>query len=830
MPSLSRTEAEERAALLRVDGYHIDLDLTRGAEVFGSTVTVRFRAAVPGAATFLDVKPVALRAVTLNGRVLAPGDLVDGRLPLADLRPDNELVVEATMGYTNNGTGLHRFVDPADGAVYLYAAMFLSETGRVFGCFDQPDLKAPLSLRVTADPQWTVVANGAGRLIRPGRWEFAETKPLATYFVGLAAGPYHGVHLTGEIPMSLYARGSLAGQLDREAPELFEVTRACLDRFHELFGIRYPFGKYDQVFVPEFTVGAMENPGIVTFRDEFIFRDAVTEGDRELRAVVVAHEMAHMWFGDLVTMRWWDDLWLNESFAEYMGWRVAAEVTRFRGAWTGFTVGRKAWGYAADQRPSTHPVAGEVADADEATLNFDGISYAKGAAVLRQLVAWLGDEAFLAGVREHFARHAYGNATLADLLDALSQASGRDLAGWARLWLGSAGVNTLRLAEDAGFRYTVMQEGEPARPHRIGIGRYAGDGDRLGRVELDITGPATPVDLEPAELILLNDGDLSYAKVRLADWDRLPALLPKIKDPLTRALLWGAVWEAVRDAAVPAGLFVELVGAALPGESDVVIVERVLSTAQILVDRYLPAGRDAVYRACAEGLARTRDASRQLAFARGTVGFAESAGELRDWLVAGRDGFGLPVDDDLRWRVLYRLAALGAVSEGDIDAGYARDHSAAGAEQATRCRAARPDPAGKERAWQAIIGADGLSQRLLFATAEGFWQPGQEALTGGYVQRYAGEVPAMALRRNGQVVARLAALAYPHCAVTPDTLETMRGVLSRDDLTPALRRAVVDATDELTRSLAARALAHRPATAAGPARSTVGSRQEEGAS
>src|SRR5690606_16833205 len=394
---------------------------------FRSTVTIRFRA-TPGAATFVEVKPARLRAVRLNGAELDPRALDGNRYPLAGLAAENTLVVEADMAYSNAGVGLHRFVDPADGQTYLYAMSFLDEVQRIFAAFDQPDLKAPVTLTVTAPPHWTVAANAP--LARPpaaGRWEFAPTSPLATYTVSLIAGPYHARHAEHRgLPLTLYCRQSLAEHLAADADEIFAITRACLDRYQEMFGTPYPFGKYDQAFVPEFTAGAMENPGLVTIRDDHIFRSAVTDAQRELRAFTIAHEMAHMWFGDLFTMRWWDDLWLFESFVAYMGVRVTAEVTRYKRAWTTFGSRRKAAGYAADQRPSTHPIApAEVADTAQALVNFDGISYVKGASVLRQLAAWLGDEAFLAGLRTYLARHRFGNATLRDLLAALSEASGR---------------------------------------------------------------------------------------------------------------------------------------------------------------------------------------------------------------------------------------------------------------------------------------------------------------------------------------------------------------------------------------------------------------------
>jgi aminopeptidase N len=835
MPNLTRTEASHRAGLIRVEGYRVALDLTRGADTFGSRTSIRFRAD-PGADSFLEIEPQVLHSATLNGVSLDPGTLAAGRLPLPDLAAHNELTLVASMAYTHNGTGLHRCVDPADGATYLYAVLSPDEAPRVFGCFDQPDLKAPFVFEVLADPQWTVVGNGVGRLVAPGHWTFAETPPLSTYLIGLAAGPYHAVHTRHDgIDLGLYARRSYAAELDREATEIFEVTQGCLDRYHQLFGIRYPFGKYDQVFVPEFTVGAMENPGIITFRDEFLFPSAVTEAEREQRAMVIAHEMAHMWFGDMVTMRWWDDLWLNESFAEYMGYRVTAEATRFREAWTGFTVGRKGWGYAADQRPSTHPVAADVPDTAAGLLNFDGISYAKGAAVLRQLVAWLGDEPFLAGVRRYFAAHAFGNATLADLLAALGAASGRDLTDWADLWLRTPGVNTLRLnaaPSPNGTRGTteppgttespdgtgtaVIQDGEPARPHRIGIGRYDRFGTRLDLVEVEIAGRVTPVRLAPAAMILLNDGDLSYAKVRLVDWAVLPTMLPCVADPLVRALLWGAAWEAIRDAELGPEFFVELAVAGLASETHLAVVADVLRCAEVTTDRFLPpehraAARDRLYQVCLAAVAAAgRGSGRQLAFARGLVRFApaQAADGLLGWLSAAQTAQGVRVDAELRWAIWTRLAVLGAADPAQLAAEQARDRTVRGDEHAARARAARPDPAAKAAAWQAIVADERLNQRVLFAVAAGFWQPDQELLTAPYVDSYAAEMPGMAQRRNAQVVSRLAALAYPQFAVTQATLEVMAGLLGRGDLTPALRRSVVDATDELTRSLTVRARAH----------------------
>ncbi|MER6596130.1 aminopeptidase N, partial [Micromonospora purpureochromogenes] len=614
MPSLTRVEATARRALITVESYDVDLDLTGGGERFRSTATIRFRA-TPGADTFVEVKPARLLGARLNDRDLDPEALADNRLPLTGLAGENTLTVTAEMAYSNTGEGMHRFVDPADGETYLYAMSFLDDGQRLFAAFDQPDLKAPVTLSVTAPPEWTVAANGQlAANPRPERWEFAPTAPLATYFVSLIAGPWHVRRAEHDgIPLGVYCRRSLAEHLDADIDEILAVTRQCLDRFHQLFAERYPFAKYDQAFVPEFNAGAMENPGLVTLRDDYVFRSAVTDTQRELRATTIAHEMAHMWFGDLVTMRWWDDLWLNESFAEYLGTRVTAEATRFGQAWTTFAMRRKAWGYTADQRPSTHPVAPqEVRDAAQGLLNFDGISYAKGASVLRQLVAWLGDEAFLAGLNAHFAAHRFGNATLADLLASLSSASGRDLTDWAERWLRRPQVNTLRMetAVDADGRWVdaaLVQTAPDAhpvlRPHRVGVGRYAPDGT-VRRIEVDLDPDTdkgrtelTALIGEPATgLLLPNDGDLTFAKIRLdaASADAVPLVLPGLPDPLARALLWGEALDAARDGERPVAAVVALIAAALPAETEVIIAEDVLTLSRGLIDRYLdPLAREA---------------------------------------------------------------------------------------------------------------------------------------------------------------------------------------------------------------------------------------------
>jgi aminopeptidase N len=832
MPSLTRAEAIARAALIDVDSYQVELDLT-GSDFFVARTVVRFTAEA-GAGTFAEFEPAELLSATLNGTALDPGALADERLALTGLAATNELVVEARMAYSNTGEGLHRFVDPADDRVYLYAHQFLDGVRRVFPCFDQPDLKATFTVSVIAPPDWLVAANAPVVSSAGGRWQFATTKPLSTYLITLVAGPYHALRDEHDgIPLALYCRASLAEFLDAQADEMFTVTKQCLDRYHEMFDVRYPFEHYQQAFVAECNFGAMENPGLVIFRDEFIYRSAVTDSQRETRATVIAHEMAHMWFGDLVTMAWWDDIWLNESFAEYLGTRVATEATRFTGTWTTFAVGDKAWGMRADQRPSTHPVApAEIADTALALLNFDGISYAKGASVLRQLVAWLGDEAFLAGLNEHFAAHMYANATLADLLGALSKASGRDLSAWSEVWLRRPQLNTLRTEitrdGDDYATVTIVQtapETYPTlRPHRLGLGLYdhAADGtvSLRRRIEIDLDplqdDGRTPVPEltgeKAADLLLLNDGDLTYAKIRFDDDSvaAVPALLPLLDDSLARAVIWASTLDAVVDGERPVSELVTQVLAALPVETEVVIVEDVLRTTRGLVDRYStpetrPAALDILAQACDRLLASVpAGSSRQLAAARGLIGASVEVTRLRGWLDGDGIPDGLAIDADLRWLILYRLVVLGATGPAAIDDELGRDRSSTGEQWAARCHAALPTADAKAAAWATLTTDTTVSNRIAEAVAMGFWQPEQLAVTASYVERYFADMPVMMSVRSGFSAERVALNAYPSLVIEPRTRRLAADLLARPDLSSILRRVVIDADDDVRRALESR--------------------------
>lgn len=651
---------------------------------------------------------------------------------------------------------------------------------------------------------------------------------ISTYLVAVAAGPWHSVRTEHRgLPFGIHCRRSLAPYLDNDADEILDVTRACFDRYHEKFEEPYPFDSYDQAFVPEFNAGAMENPGLVTFRDEFVYRSAVTDTERQTRAMVIAHEMAHMWFGDLVTLRWWDDIWLNESFAEYMGYQTLTEATRFTDTWVDFGIARKAWGYDADQRPSTHPVAPEaVDDTAAALLNFDGISYAKGASALRQLVAWLGEKDFLAGINAHFTRHRFGNATLADFIDNLAGATERDVHAWADAWLRTTGVDALtpKVTRGTDGTYTLTVDHTGSRPHHIAVGIYDQDlGDDQGhltlrdRIELDIPQTADrPIGKRPA-LLLLNDGDLTYAKVRF-DPDSFTAVtghLSGLPDPLTRAVVWNALRDAVRDAELPPAAYLDAARAHLPRETDLAVVQGVLTFAATQVaDRFLapeqrPAGLSTLSSLCRDLIRRTEDGDNpglRLTAVRHFIDVAAHPETIAAWLADGTVPGGPELDPELRWRVLSRLAVLGAVDADAIAEELERDPSATGQEGAARCRAALPDPDAKRAAWEAMFASDDLSNYLFTATAQGFWQPEQADVLGEYVQRYWADAVALAARRGPAMAEAAGRWAFPVYAVDSETLGLGERCLRDDEPIPALRRKLVDQLDDLGRALKVRAV------------------------
>jgi aminopeptidase N len=840
VPNLTRTDAAARAELLAVQSYDISLDVTDGAgrpgeQTFRSTTTVEFTSRRVGAETFIDLVAENVLSATLNGTELDVSTYTeDGGLPLPDLAEQNTLVVTADCRYSNSGEGLHRFLDPVDGQVYLYTQFEPADAKRMFTCFDQPDLKATFTMHVTAPFDWQVVSNTGDRTIEAGEGgsqlvHFAPTKRISTYLVALIAGPYARVtDLHDGIPLGLYCRASLAEFLDAE--ELFRVTKQGFDFYHRVFDYPYPFDKYDQLFVPEFNAGAMENAGAVTFLEDYVFRSKVSRARYERRAETILHELGHMWFGDLVTMRWWDDLWLNESFATYISTLCQAEATEYTTAWTTFANTEKAWAYAQDQLPSTHPIAADIPDVEAVTVNFDGITYAKGASVLKQLVAYVGRDEFLAGVRRYFRQHEYGNTTLDDLLAPLSEASGRDLSEWVEQWLRTSQVNTLRpvfeLTEDGRYasfaiEQTAVAEHPVLRDHRLAVGLYSEGPDgltRSHRVELDVAGARTEVPElaghPAADLVLVNDDDLTYAKLRLdeASLATLRARIGAMPDPLARALCWSAAWDMTRDAELPAREWVQLVLAGIGAETESSVIQSLLARTQTALSSFAdpswaPTGwTQLADHALAALEAAPAGSDQQLLWSRTLATAARSdehAAALRGLLDGSRTLEGLTVDADARWAFLHGLVAIGAVGDAEIDAEAERDATATGIRRAATARALRPTAESKEDTWQRALTDETIPNAVHEAMLQGFWHSAQRELTAGYVERYFAEIRPLWDRRPGEIAKNAVQYLFPP-VVEPRTLVAADAWLTDAEQPPALRRLVFEGRDGIARALRAR--------------------------
>jgi aminopeptidase N len=831
--NLTRDEARLRSELITVGSYQVELDLTGGEATFRSVSKISFDCARADAATFVNLEAPRVLTGTLNG-VPVSLDAFDGeRITLHGLAAHNELVVDAECAYSRSGEGLHRFADPVDGNVYMYSDLETFDAHRVYACFDQPDMKATYEFTVRAPEGWLVVSNMApvtegGAQAEDGArlWRFQPTPKMATYITHVSAGPWHVVR--GEhdgIPLGILCRQSLARYLDSD--EIFEVTRQGFDFFHAAFGIRYPFGKYDQLFVPEFKAGAMENAGAVTFLEDYVFRSRVTDSARQARAETILHEMAHMWFGDLVTMRWWDDLWLNESFASWAATTAQAEATRWSQAWTTFATTDKAWAYRQDQLESTHPIAADIPDIDAVEVNFDGITYAKGAAVLKQLVAYVGRENFLAGVRRYFAAHSWGNATLRDLLSALEAVSDRDLTAWSREWLETAGVNTLRPAytiDSAGrfTSFTVVQEAPESHPvlrsHRIAIGLYSRTDRglvRTARVETDVSGARTEVpDLVGAarpDLVLVNDDDLTYAKIRLDDHSlmTLVSSIGSFTSSLPAALCWAAAWDMCRDAEMAARDYVRLVVGGVDSVRDISVVQILLRQATQAVRRFAdPDWRHTGLAFMASSLrplllSAAPGSDHQLTYARAFAGVATSASDL-DLLSGLLSGSvvvdGLVVDTDLRWNLLRRLVGRGARGAADIDAELSADATDAGERHAATCRAAIQTAGSKREAWETLTSGK-LTIAMFRATMHGFLEPDQQSLIEPYRSAYFAAVGDVWREWSPAVAQDYVRLGYLIGAVDAGTIEATDAYLDAADPPAGLRRLLIEGRDDVLRAL-----------------------------
>ncbi|MEV8361389.1 aminopeptidase N [Streptomyces niveus] len=846
--NLTREEAQARARLLTVDSYEIDLDLSGAQEggSYRSVTTVRFESAEAGAETFIDLVAPAVHQVVLNGKPLDVAVVFrDSRIRLPHLREGaNELTVTADCEYTNTGEGLHRFVDPVDEQAYLYTQFEVPDARRVFANFEQPDLKATFRFTVTAPEGWTVVSNSPTPEPEGTVWRFEPTPRISTYITALIVGPYHSVHSTYEkdgrsVPLAVYCRPSLAEYLDADA--IFEVTRLGFDWFQEKFDYAYPFAKYDQLFVPEFNAGAMENAGAVTIRDQYLFRSKVTDAAYEMRAETILHELAHMWFGDLVTMEWWNDLWLNESFATYTSMACLAHApgSRWPQAWTTFANSMKTWAYRQDQLPSTHPIMAEIADLDDVRVNFDGITYAKGASVLKQLVAYVGQDEFFRGVQAYFKAHAFGNTRLSDLLGALEETSGRDLKTWSKAWLETAGINVLRPEielDEAGHvvSLAVRQEapalppgakGTPVlRPHRIAIGCYDLDEDgklvRTNRIELDVDGELTRVEFpagtpRPA-VILLNDDDMSYAKVRLDEESLrvVSAHLGDFTESLPRALSWASAWDMTRDGELATRDYLALVLSGIAKESDIGVVQSLHRQVKLALDLYAaPEWREAGLSQWSEAtLAHLRTAEpgsdHQLAWARAFAATARTPQQL-DLLQGLLDGTesveGLAVDTELRWAFVQRLASVGVFDEDEIAAEYERDRTAAGERHAGSARSARPTEEAKAEAWASVVESDKLPNSLQEAVIGGFVQTDQIELLAPYAEKYFAAVKGIWDSRSHEMAQQVALGLYPALQIGQATLDATDAWLASASPNAALRRLMSESRAGVERAMRAQA-------------------------
>lgn len=845
--NLTRAECDERAALVSNVSYAVELDLSEAGEpdpqdTFRSRTVITFDTDAAGSSTWLDLIADRVRTLRLNGRALDPSEVFDGsRVQLADLDVHNTVEIDAECRYMRTGEGLHRFIDPVDRETYLYTQFEVADARRVYACFEQPSLKADWQLTVTAPSHWQMVSNSPTPEPIPAgegtaTWRFDPTPRVSTYITAIVAGPYHvvrdeyvGPH--GTYPLGVFCRNSLAAHLD--ADEIFTLTKQGFEFFEETFATPYPFAKYDQLFVPEFNAGAMENAGCVTFLEDYVFRSRVTDAAYEQRSNTILHELAHMWFGNLVTMHWWDDLWLNESFAEWASHYANVKATRFTDAWTTFLNQRKAWAYRQDQLPSTHPIAADMVDLDAVRVNFDGITYAKGAAALRQLVAWVGEEEFVAGLRQYFATHAWGNTRLADLLAALSASSGRELDSWAAQWLQTSGVNLLKpevaVDDDGNYVRVVLRQEPPQQPdgvaptlrdHRVGLGLYdLRDGKlvRRRKLELDLVGSGVSVDEltgeAAADLLLVNDEDLTFAKIRLDDGSAETAIssVGAFTDSLPRALVWGAAWDMTRDAEMSTGDYLQLVLGGLPHEGDVGVVQQLIRQLRTAIELYATdSNRPRYQNMLAADLRRLMEAApagsdHQLAFARGFIATAIDPSDVRvvRSLFAGDTELDrLVVDDELRWSMLGRLVILGEAGDGEIDAELARDNTATGIRHAQLVRAARPTAEAKAQAWDTALNDESLANHLLAATIGGIMIAEQRELLRPHVGQYFDAIPSTWQRRTPEMAQQIVSGLYPILLVEPATITLTEDFLhDHPDLPTGAKRLVAEALDGVMRAM-----------------------------
>ena len=836
---LSRDEAQRRSEVVSAVEYELHLDLQAGADRYHGEVVIRFSfSGTQG--IFLDHRGDVIETFEVNGTAVEPQS--NGyriKLPAAILEPRNEIRIVFEHTFDHAGDGFHRFVDPEDGGEYLYTNFEPYAAHRLFPCFDQPDIKATYDLVVDAPTTWTIIANATRTTERDlgderTRRTFARTAPFSTYLFAVVAGPYasfgdvhHGM------PIGLYCRRSLASLI--EADEIFEITKQGLDFYAEYFDHPYPFGKYDQVFAPEFNIGAMENVGVVIHADRLIFREPPTENDRLSRADIILHEMAHMWFGNLVTMRWWNDLWLNESFATYIAAVATAEATRFGdNAWLAFNAGMKTWAYRQDQLVTTHPIAGEVPDTDATFLNFDGITYGKGAAVLQQLVATVGPHEFRQAMRGYFHKHAFGNATLGDLLDAVATQTQQDIPAWSRAWIETAGLNTIAARADTDngalqsltLTQTAPDDLPVLRPHAIEVALVhdTPDGVVIESIPAEISDAEVRFDaigpLPAPAMIIPNHRDLTYAALLLDDESAAWALahMNTIPAPLLRQICWQAFWNMTRTHRLPAGEYLAAAYRHLPGEQTLPIVRFVLGTTAVAIDRFVHEPIAATERhrlfktawTCAndpDDTPATRDL--RLTWLRAAISTAIGRDDLATVLHAIDQEHiigDIAIDQDMRWAAAVLAAAAGMDNDGARRDGEAdRDQSDRGQRRLLQARASVPLAATKEEVWERANGNGYGSLHLTEAAMSGFhWASQHDLLTPWTEPFFEAASDIFAEREHAFASARFAGL-FPWSQISADTLRRSEALVGNArDSSQVLVRNLREANDDLARALRAR--------------------------
>ena len=832
--ALTESEALTRCQRVANVSYALSLVIDGERPQYDGEATIRFQSTDPSSATFLDFTGGEIFECVVNGANydLAPRHSHRIELPARLLESENEVRVRYRNDYDRTGSGFHRFQDPEDGEVYLYTDFEPYCAHRLFPCFDQPDLKATYDVDVTAPQAWVVVANGAEdrrEAVGDGaiRRHFAQLDPFSTYLFAVIAGPYVSKHDTsGSVALGVYCRKSLERFFDHE--EVFEITRQGFAFYTDYFDQPYPFGKYDQLFVPEYNSGAMENVGAVTFNESQVFRDPPTETQRLVRAEVILHELAHMWFGNLVTMKWWDGLWLNESFATYISFLAMSEATRFQDCWQNFLGSIKTWAYREDQKPTTHPIACTVDDTDQTFLNFDGITYGKGAAVLKQLRASLGATGFREGLRLYFRRHAWGNTTIGDFLGALSEGADKDLNHWSQRWLETSGVNTIQAVPSDNGSVLRQQPGNGdavLRPHHLEVALYTHQNGALAAAEsvtvalegaeasLPVTATATA-----ASVLWPNQDDHAYARVLLDDASlaTVKSSLDKIDDPLVRMGLWCTFWEMVREGALPPSDHIALGARFLVNETRPEIVQTNLRLVTVSMRRYLPLGAQSAAGAVLMGAAKDAcehhptGSDLQLLWGRAAPGFVADTHQARDlatWISGGAPG-ALPVDQGLRWRILSRMSAFALDGVADLlSAETGRDPSDRGVKARFAAEAAAPDLDVKRPLFERFVRpAPGDSADLLKAGMGSFFQPHQAASASEFGLRYFEVLSEVVREQELEYATRgFARLLVPHAIASPALIAAAEAALERARGTPILERVLLEETDEMARAVRLRA-------------------------